>query len=94
MTAANKFCPIKQFKVLNDKPIWKTNELISIMKERNWCLRLYSTTKTEITKAKMRRARNLANVAVKSARADYIKEQLETHKNEPKKFFAEITAKS
>ena len=38
----------------------------------------------------MRKARNLTNMAVKNARADYIKEQLELYKNDSKKFWKNI----
>ena len=44
----------------------------------------------EENKKHMRKARNLANVSVKLARADYIKEQLHTYKNDPKKFWKKI----
>ena len=88
--AADFYCPIKDFKFSKDKPIWLTNDLIAIMKERDRCFIDYSLAKTEENKAKMRRARNLANVSVKLARADYIKEQLNTHKNDPKKFWKNI----
>ena len=38
----------------------------------------------------MRKARNLANISIKMARADYIKEQLNTNKNDRKKFWKNI----
>ena len=90
MAAADHLCPIREFNFSNDKPNWLTNDLIAIMKERDRCLLQFSACKTEENKAKMRRARNLANISIKMARADYIKEQLNTHKNDPKKFWKRI----
>ena len=39
----------------------------------------------------MRRIRNMVNIVVKNSRADFIKDQLETHKNDPKKFWKNIS---
>ena len=69
----------------SDKPIWLTNDVIAIMKAQDDCLKIYVKAKTEENKANMRRARNLTNVSVKLARADYIKEQLDIFNNDPKK---------
>ena len=78
-------CPIKEI-----KPIWLTHDLIVLMKNRDSCLKQYTKTKREEDKIRMRMARNTANVAVKAARADYIKEQLKIHCNDPKKFWKNI----
>ena len=67
-----------------------SNDLIAIMKERDTRLKDYLKAKTENNKKLMRKVRNLANVSVKLARADYIKEQLHTFKNDPKKFWKKI----
>ena len=90
MTVTECLCPIRDFKFSNEKPIWLTNELIAIMKERDRCLTQYLKTKSEADKINMRKARNLSNISVKMARADYIKDQLNTHKNDPKKFWKNI----
>ena len=85
MLAADKFCPVQDFKFSSDKPIWLKNDVIAIMKAQDDCLKIYGKAKTEENKANMRRARNLTNVSVKLARADYIKEQLDIFNNDPKK---------
>ena len=90
IVAADKLCPIKEFKFSNNKPKWLTNDLIAIMRDRDNRLKQYYNTKSEEDKVKMRQARNLANISVKMARADYIKDQLNTHKNDPKKFWKNI----
>ena len=60
------------------------------MKERDRCLQIRLKSKSEIDKKKMRRMRNMVNTAVKNARADFVKEQLETYKNDPKMFWKEL----
>ena len=84
-------CPIKLFKFSKEKPTWLTNDFMLLMKERDQCLRKYTKTRLEIDKMEMRRIRNLVNISVTNSRADYIKDQLETHKNDPKKFWKNIT---
>ena len=90
LAAANNLCPIKDFKFSKDRPIWMSNDLISIMKERDIRLKDYLKAKTEDNKKNMRIARNRANISVKLARANYIKEQLHTFQNDPKKFWKKI----
>ena len=65
MAATNTLCPLKEFKFSKDKPIWLTHDLIVLMKNRDNCLRKYTKTKKETDKFKMRKARNLTNIAVK-----------------------------
>ena len=85
-----KLCPEKRFKFAKNRPTWITNDLINLMKERDSWLQLFLKSRLEIDKKKMRRVRNLVNVSVKNARADVVKDQLETHKNDPKKFWKEL----
>ena len=91
MNVVDTLCPIKTFKFSRDKPNWLKNDIILLMKERDRCLRKYSKTHLETDKTNMRKIRNLVNISVKNARADYIKEKLETHKNDPKKFWKHIS---
>ena len=48
-------------------------------------------TRLETDKTEMRKIRNLVNISVKNARADFIKDKLETHKNDPNKFWKHIS---
>ena len=81
-------CPEKTFKFAKNRPSWLTTDLINLMKERDRSLKVYQKSKQENDKKKkeMRRIRNLVNVSVKNARADFVKDQLETHKDDPKCF--------
>ena len=85
-------CPIKDFQFSNDKPDWLTNDIILLMKQCDRSLREYAKTRLEKDKIEMCKIRNLTNITVKNARADYIKEKLETHKNDPKKFWKHISS--
>ena len=48
--AADTFCPIRDFKFSIEKPIWLSNDLFAIMKERDKCLSEYSKARTEDNK--------------------------------------------
>ena len=84
------FFPIKKFKFSNEKPKWLNNDIILLMKERDRCLSQYAKTRLEKDKKDMRKARNITNLAVKNARAEFIKEQLEFYKNDAKKSWKNI----
>ena len=92
MRILNELCPEKTFKFAKDKPSWLSDDLVNLMKERDRRLKVYLKSKLEADKIEMRRIRNMVNIAVRSARADFIKDQLETHKNDPKKFWKELKA--
>ena len=90
MDILEKLCPEKNFKFARNRPNWLTNDLINLMKERDRLLKVYQRTKLETDKKEMRKYRNLVNISIKNARADFVKEQLETHKDDPKKFWKEL----
>ena len=75
-------CPEKTFKFAKNRPVWITNDFINLMKERDRCLSKYLSTRLEVDKIEMRKMRNLVNITVKKARAEYVRDQLETHKND------------
>ena len=86
-TVLDSLCPENFFKFAKNRPVWITNDLINLMKERDRCLNKYLSTRLEDDKIEMRRMRNLVNITVKNARAEYVRDQLETHKNDSKKFW-------
>ena len=88
----DSLCPMKKFKFSSEKPKWLNNDIILLMKERDRCLNQYTKTRLEKDKKDMRKARNITNLAVKNARAEFIKEQLEFYKNDAKKFRKSIAA--
>ena len=88
----DKLCPEKTFKFAKNRPAWISNDLINLMKERDRSLQTYLGTRLEIDKKEMRKMRNLVNITVKKARADYVRNQLEIHKNDSKKFWKELNS--
>ena len=86
----DKLCPLKDFKFAKERPKWISDDLIELMKNRDKALQQYKRTKSDEDKNKMRRMRNMVNVAVKAARNDYVKTQLDTHQKDPKKFWKNI----
>ena len=87
----NKLCPMKEFKFAKEKPKWMSDDLIELMKNRDISLKQYLKTKTEGNKKEMRRMRNMVNVAIRNARIEYVKGQLEIHQKNPKKIWKQIT---
>ena len=90
MDILENLCPEKNFKFAKSRPNWLTNDLINLMKERDRLLKIYQRTKQESDKKEMRKIRNLVNISIKNARADFVKDQLETHKDDPNKFWKEL----
>ena len=90
MDILENLCPEKNFKFAKSRPNLLTNDLINLMKERDRLLKIYQRTKQESDKKEMRKIRNLVNISIKNARADFVKDQLETHKDDPKKFWKEL----
>ena len=82
---------MKEFKFAKEKPKWMSDDLIELMKNRDISLKQYLKTKTEGNKKEMRRMRNMVNVAIRNARNEYVKGQLEIHQKNPKKFWKQIT---
>ena len=60
------------------------------MKERDRSLKVYLKSRPENDKKEMRRLRSLVNITVKNARSEFVKDQLETHKKDPKRFWKEL----
>ena len=80
----NKLCPMKDFKFAKEKPKWMSDDLIELMKNRDISLKQYLKTKTEVAKKEMRRLRNMVNVAIRNAKNEYVKGQLEIHQKKTK----------
>ena len=73
-------CPDFFFKFAKNRPNWLTNDLINLIKERDRYLNVYLKSRSENDKKDMKRLRNMVNITVKNACAEFVKDQLETHK--------------
>ena len=75
----------------NISPIFKLiDDLIELMKNRDNSLKKYKATKTTEDKSIMKHFRNLVNISVRKARNEYVKTQLDVHKNDAKKFWKHL----
>ena len=83
----DKMCPVREFSFKKEKPPWLTHDLIELIKDKDHLLRRARKSKKEIDKTNARRARNLVNALIKRARSDFVKEQLDIHRNDPKHFW-------
>ena len=86
----NKICPLREFNFKKDKPAWLTHDLIELIKDKDHLLKKARKSKIDIDKINARQARNLVNSLIKRARSDYVKEQLDANRNDPKKFWEVI----
>ena len=77
--------PVRDFGCM--KPGWLSNDLMELMKDRNRALKKAAKTKIDKDKKNARTVRNLVNQYIKTARSDYIQEQLVELKDKPKKFW-------
>ena len=68
-----------------------SDDLIEMMKNRDASLKQYLKSKKEDDKKEIRRMRNMVNIAIRNARNEYIKNQLEIHQKNPKKFWKQIS---
>ena len=83
-------CPIKRFTVKSQRPDWVTNDLLELMKDRDYFYKKAKQSKNEDDWNIAKHLRNIANFNVRQAKVDFILKELETHKNDPNKFWKTI----
>ena len=83
----DKMCPVREFSFEKEKKNWLTHDLIEFIKDKNHLLRRARKSKREIDKANARHAGNLVNALIKRARSDFVREQLDNNRNDPKNFW-------
>ena len=83
-------CPIKKFSI---KPVtnpWLTNELLEEIKDKDAALRKARKTKRDDHWADARSLRNSCLKNIRSAKAEFIKDQISENRHDPKKFWNSI----
>ena len=83
-------CPVKTFRSKEKKKPWISHEIITLSKDRDRAWELARETNSEADWEIARRLRNWASNAVKAAKANYMREELDNNKNDPKKFWRNI----
>ena len=84
---ADKQCPIRTYKIKNNKPCWLTNEILEQMKDRDYFYRKAKMYNNEDDWNIAKFYRNQTNFNVRKAKADYIKEQLKNNEGNSAKFW-------
>ena len=80
-------CPRKKFKTRSKKPAWMDHHLIEQMKDRDYFYRKAKRTGEIDDWNIAKHLRNTVNASIRQAKANYIIGELETSKDDPKKFW-------
>ena len=86
----DKMCPLKSFKIKQDKEPWISNQLIELIKDKDSALKRAKSKKDPLLWAEAKRLRNTCTKRLRDARADYIKENLENNMGDQKKNWKNI----
>ena len=82
----DQVCPIKSLTVVD----WLTNELLSVMRQRDKAYKKARRTNLTHDWAQAKQLRNRVKTAVRTSKANVIKDKLERYQHNPKKFWQEI----
>ena len=69
-------CPLKLFKIKQEKEPWISNQLIEIIKDKDSALKRAKKSKYPVLWMEAKRLRNNCTKRLRDARADFIKENL------------------
>ena len=83
-------CPLKLFKIKQEKEPWISNQLIELIKDKDHALKRAKKKNDPILWAEAKRLRNNCTKRLREARADYIKENLNNNIGDQKKFWKNI----
>ena len=77
-------CPIKDLKVVDNKPEWLTNELLTKMRPRDKAFRKARRTHNQVDWNIAKKLRNTLGMDIKTSKANIIKGKLERYSNNSK----------
>ena len=83
-------CPLKTFKIKQEKEPWLSNQLIELIKDKDYALKRAKSKKDPVLWTEAKKLRNNCTKRLHDARADYIKENLEINLGNQKKFWKNI----
>ena len=86
----DRMCPIKVFKVNKAREPWVTNEALEAIRDKDRLLKRAKRTGKEEDWAQARRERNRVGRDLEVLRAEFLKQQQEEFKSDPKKFWKAI----
>ena len=83
-------CPLKHFKIKQEKEPWLSNQLIELIKDKDLALRIAKKNKDPALWNEAKRLRNNCTKRLRDARAEYIKENLDNNTGNQNKFWKNI----
>ena len=83
----DEMCPLKLFKIKQEKEPWISNQLIELIKDKDYALKRATKSKDPLLWAESKRLRNNCTKRLRDARADYIKDNLDNNTGNQKKFW-------
>ena len=83
-------CPIKLLTVVDSKPRWLSNALLYQMRDRDKAFKKARKTNLYEDWNTAKQLRNILSMDIKTAKANFIKTELNNNKNNPKKFWKQI----
>ena len=86
----DKMCPLKLFRIKKDKEPWINNQLIELIKDKDYALKRTKKKKDPILWVEAKRLINDCTKRLREARADYIKDNLDNNIGNQKKFWKNI----
>ena len=89
-TFLDTVCPIKTYRSKDSTPAWISHDIITLSKDRDSAWARAKLSGSDEDWALARRLRNWANNSVKAAKADYVRNELNENKNNPKSFWRNI----
>ena len=87
---ADIHCPVRRMKISNDSPHWMCKEIIECIHQKDDLHRKAMYTNKSIDWCAYRAMRKEVKVTIMKAKEEYIKDQLENSKNNPRKFWRNI----
>ena len=87
---ADKLCPVRNYRVKSNKPQWLTREVLEAQKDRDYFYSKAMSTGDEGDWFIARQMRNIANKMTRSAKAEFVKGELELTSDDPRKFWRRI----
>ena len=90
ISIADQMCPLKSYKVAQAKDPWITNEVLEMIKDKDRLLRKAKKHKLAADWENAKLARNNTNAVIQQAKTNFIRENLNEHHDDSKKFWQNI----
>ena len=91
LSILDSICQIRKSRYTNSRPPWITNELMELANDRDRAMKLAKREPSPSNIIQAKSLRNEAKIAFKTIREEFIKAKLDEHKDDPKKFWNELS---